>query len=74
MLAVKIPEEIEERFGTLVRQKGGTPSDYLVDLLIRHLEDIEDIEDAQTRLADLKAGRSGTVTLEEVMDRYDMAR
>lgn len=74
MLAVKIPEEIEDRFDALVRQKGGTPSDYLVGLLIRHLEDIEDIEDAQKRLADLKTGRSASVSLEEVMDRYGMAR
>ena len=37
-----------------------------------HLDDLEDLYLAEQRLVDLRAGKSGTVPLEEVMKRYGM--
>lgn len=39
---------------------------------MKHLDDLEDIYLAEKRLEDIRAGRSATVPLEDVMKRYGM--
>ncbi len=41
-------------------------------LVVEYLDDLEDIYLAQKRLEDIRAGRSKTIPLEEVMRRYGM--
>ena len=44
----------------------------MVEAILRHLDDLEDLYLAEKSLIELRAGRSQTVPLEEVMKRYGM--
>ncbi len=66
MLAIRLPAGIETRLAQLAKKTGRTKSHYAREAILRHLDDMEDIYLAESRYEDLKAGRSSTVTLEEV--------
>ena len=72
MLAIRLPEEIEKRLDALAKETGRTKSFYVREAILEHLDDLEDIYIAEKRLSDIRAGRSTTVSLEEVMKRYGM--
>jgi RHH-type rel operon transcriptional repressor/antitoxin RelB len=72
MLAIRLPEEIEKRLDALAKETGRTKSFYVREAILEHLDNLEDIYLAEQRLADIRAGRSTTVSLEEVMKRYGM--
>lgn len=70
MLALRLPEEIENRLNDLAKKTGRTKSFYAREAILEHLDDLEDLYLAEKRLEDLQAGRSQTYTLEEVMERH----
>jgi RHH-type rel operon transcriptional repressor/antitoxin RelB len=70
MLAIRLPAEIEERLETLAKSTGRTKTFYAREAILEHLDDLEDLYLAEDRLIKLRAGRSQTVPLEEVMKRY----
>ena len=72
MLAIRLPAEIEERLETLAKSTGRTKTFYAREAILEHLDDLEDLYLAEDRLIKLRAGRSQTVPLEEVMKRYGM--
>ena len=72
MLAIRLPAEIEERLETLAKSTGRTKTFYAREAILEHLDDLEDLYLAEERLIELRAGRTQTVSLEEVMKRYGM--
>lgn len=72
MLTVRLPDDIEERLNTLAKTTNRPKSFYVREALERSLEDIEDIYLAEKRLEDIRAGKSKTVPLEEILKRYGM--
>jgi RHH-type transcriptional regulator, rel operon repressor / antitoxin RelB len=70
MLAIRLPEKIEKRLDRLAKRTGRTKTYYAREAILKHLEDLEDIYIAEKRLADIRAGRTRTIPLEEVMRRY----
>jgi RHH-type rel operon transcriptional repressor/antitoxin RelB len=66
MLAIRLSADIEKRLDTLAAATGRTKSFYARKAIVEFLEDMEDVYLAESRLADLKAGRSRRYTLEEV--------
>ncbi len=66
MLAIRLPEEIEERLNVLAKATGRTKTFYAREAILEHLEDLEDLYLAEQRLIEIQAGRSKTHTLEEV--------
>jgi RHH-type rel operon transcriptional repressor/antitoxin RelB len=66
MLAIRLPEEIEKRLDQLAKRSGRTKSWYAREAILRHIEDLEDLQIAEERLRALKEGRSRTYTLEEI--------
>ena len=72
MLAIRLPADIESRLDALAKATGRTKTFYAREAIQEHLDDLEDIFLAQSRLEDIRAGRSATIPLEEVMKRYDM--
>jgi RHH-type rel operon transcriptional repressor/antitoxin RelB len=72
LLAIRLPEEIEKRLDALAKETGRTKSYYARQAILEQLDDLEDYYLAEKRYADLVAGRTTAVSLEEVMKRYGM--
>ena len=72
MLAIRLPEEIEERLDVLAKETGRTKTFYVREAILEHLDDMEDVYLAEKRLADIRAGDSKPIHLKDVMKRYEM--
>ena len=72
MLAIRLQPEIEGRLDALAKQTGRTKTYYAREAILKYLDEFEDIYLSEKRLEDLRAGRSKTVPLEDVMKKYDM--
>lgn len=66
MLAIRLPADLEQRLESLAAATGRTKSFYARKAIVEFMEDMEDVYLAESRLADLHAGRSRRFTLEEV--------
>jgi RHH-type transcriptional regulator, rel operon repressor / antitoxin RelB len=72
MLAIRLPANIEKRLNRLAKRTGRTKTYYAREAILQHLDDLEDIYLAEKRLADIRSGRTKTVSLEEVVRRYGL--
>ncbi|MBA1159412.1 DUF6290 family protein [Vibrio parahaemolyticus] len=72
MLALRLPDDIEQRLDRLAKATGRTKSFYAREAILEHLDDLEDLYLAEQRLTDIRAGRTQTVPLEDVMKRYGL--
>jgi RHH-type rel operon transcriptional repressor/antitoxin RelB len=72
VLAIRLPEKIEQRLDRLAKRTGRTKTYYAREAILQHLDDLEDIYLAEKRLESIRAGRSRTVPLEKVMRRYGL--
>jgi RHH-type transcriptional regulator, rel operon repressor / antitoxin RelB len=72
MIAIRLPMEIEDRLDALAKSSGRTKSYYVREAILRHLEDMEDLVEAEKRMADIISGKSKTIPLEEVMKKYGL--
>lgn len=59
MLAIRLPEEIEQRLTDLAQRTGRTKTFYAREAILKHLEDLEDAYLAETAFEDfVKSGES----------------
>ncbi|MFZ2852870.1 MAG: DUF6290 family protein [Rhodocyclaceae bacterium] len=70
MLAIRLPEDIENRLGALAKATGRTKTFYVREAIVEHLNNLEDLYLAEQRLIDQRAGKTQAVPLDEVMQRY----
>jgi RHH-type rel operon transcriptional repressor/antitoxin RelB len=73
MLALRLPPDIEDRLEALARRTGRSKDDHARDAILEHLENLEDLEVAQQRLAAVQSGEITTVSLEVLLSRYGVA-
>lgn len=71
--SVRLPEATEKRLNDLAARTGRTKAYYIREAIEEHIQDMEDIYLAEQRLAEVKAGRSRTFTLEEVEAELGLA-
>jgi RHH-type transcriptional regulator, rel operon repressor / antitoxin RelB len=67
MLAIRLPEAIEKRLEQLAKRTGRTKTYYAREAILSHLDELEDIYLAESRLEEIRSGRSKTIPLETVM-------
>ncbi len=72
MLAIRLPAEVETRLEALAQATGRTKTFYAREAILEHLDELEDLYLAEQRLIDIRAGKTQTVPIEEVMKRYGM--
>ena len=72
MLAIRLPEGIEERLDVLAKETGRTKTFYVREAILEHLDDMEDVYLAEKRLADIRAGNNKPIPLKDVMKRYGL--
>ena len=67
---IRIPDDVAERLENLAKLTGRPKSYYAIDAIRQYLDDAEDLHLAEHRWRDLQEGRSGTISLKEVLNRY----
>ena len=71
-VSLRLPEEVSERLQKLADRTGRSKTYYMIEAISEHLDDLEDLQVAEQRLRSVRAGRTGTVSLEDVMKRYGL--
>ncbi|MBF0148067.1 MAG: CopG family transcriptional regulator [Magnetococcales bacterium] len=71
-ISIQLPDDVLTRLRELTRATGQDGNEYLVEAIRESLDDLEDLHDAQQRMIEIRAGRSKTTPLEEVMKRYGL--
>ncbi|MDR0310175.1 MAG: DUF6290 family protein [Acidobacteriota bacterium] len=69
MLAIRLPDEVENRLAALARATGRTKTFYAREAILEYLGDLEDLYLAEKRMADISSGKTKTIPIEEVL--YD---
>jgi RHH-type rel operon transcriptional repressor/antitoxin RelB len=72
MLAIRLPESIEKRLEKLARRTGRTKTFYAREAILRYIEDLEDLYDAERVLERVRAGKEVTYSLDEVAKRLGL--
>ena len=72
MLAIRLPESIEKRLERLARRTGRTKTFYAREAILKHIEDLEDVYEAEKVWERVRAGKEKTHTLEEVARRLGL--
>lgn len=71
-VSIRLPNEIEARLTQLATLTGRSKTFYITQAILQHLDDLEDVFLAEQRLGDIRAGRTKTIPLKEVMQRHGM--
>jgi len=66
MLAIRLPASIEKRLEKLAKRTGRTKTFYAREAILKHIEDLEDVYEAERALERFRAGKERTHTLGEV--------
>lgn len=74
MLAIRLPQSIEERLEKLARRTGRTKTFYVREAILEHLDDLEDIYLAERALERIRSGEERTVPLKDVVKRHGIRR
>jgi RHH-type rel operon transcriptional repressor/antitoxin RelB len=72
MLAIRLSEDLEKRLDNLAKLTGRTKTFYARQAIEQHLDDLEDIYLAEQRLTEIRAGRTQTIAIEDILKRYGM--
>ncbi len=71
-VSLRLPVELVERVSLLAKTTGRSRTFYMQEAIKQHVEDLEDLYLAEQALIDIRAGKSQTIALEDVMKRYGM--
>jgi len=71
-VSLRLPDDVTQRLAHLVELTGRSKTFYMVEAIREHIDDLEDLYLAEQRLIDIRAGKTKTVPLEEVMKRYGL--
>jgi RHH-type transcriptional regulator, rel operon repressor / antitoxin RelB len=72
MLAIRLPEIIEKRLDRLAKRTGRTKTFYAREAILAHLDDLEDLYQAERNLDRIRSGKDRPIPLDEVMKRHGM--
>ncbi len=72
MLAVRLPENLEQRLEALAKATGRTKSYYAREAIEEHLDDLEDIYLADKAVEDIRAGRAEVIDSSEMWQRLGL--
>jgi len=73
MIAVRLPDEIQNRLQSLADITGRTKTYYVREAILEYLDDLEDWYLAEKISADIRSGKEETISIEDLMKEYEMA-
>ena len=71
-VSLRLPDDLRARLDRLAKRTGRSKTYYMIEAIREQIGDLEDLYLAEIELADIKAGRSKLVALEDVMKTYGM--
>ncbi len=71
MLAIRLPEDIENRLTALAKETGRTKTFYAREAIEKHLEDLEDTYLGLTIMERVRAGKEEILSSEDVWNDLD---
>jgi RHH-type transcriptional regulator, rel operon repressor / antitoxin RelB len=71
-ISIRLPEDIEVRLTNLAARTGRSKTFYVTEAIREHLDDLEDLNLAERALEAIRAGKSTTTPLADVMKRYGL--
>jgi RHH-type transcriptional regulator, rel operon repressor / antitoxin RelB len=74
MLAIRLPQSIENRLERLARRTGRTKTFYAREAILEHLEDLEDLYLAEGALERIRSGEERTIPLKQALKRHGLGR
>jgi len=72
MLAIRLPTDVKDRLQHLAQTTGRSKTFYVREAILEYLDDLEDLYLAEQRLSAIHTGKTKTVPLTAVMQRYGM--
>ena len=72
MLAIRLPDDLENRLNHLAKVTGRTKTFYARQAIEQHLDDLEDLYLAEQRLTELCAGKTQAIPIEKLLSEYDL--
>ena len=70
-VSLRLPDDLSARLGHLAEVTGRSKTFYMIEAIKEHIEDLEDLYLAEQRLIDIRAGKTQTISLADMMSRYD---
>ncbi len=70
MISVRLPQDLEDRLNRFARETGRTKTSFVREAITEHLAELEEIHLAEKVVERVRAGEEGTVSLDEMMNRY----
>jgi RHH-type transcriptional regulator, rel operon repressor / antitoxin RelB len=71
-ISLRLPTDISMRLQQLSERTGRSKTFYMIEAIQDRLDDLEDLYIAERELEEIRAGRSVTMPLAEVMARHGM--
>ena len=71
--SLRLPDDLNFRLGDLAAKTGRSKTFYMLEAIREHLDDLEDLYLAEQRLIEIRAGRSRTVSLDDVERNLGLA-
>lgn len=71
-ISLRLPGDIEERLDRLAALTGRSKTYYATEAICEHLDDLEDLYVAEQRMIDIRAGRTETLSLDQVAAAYGL--
>ncbi len=72
-VSLRLPDDLNFRLGDLAAKTGRSKTFYMLEAIREHLDDLEDLYLAEQRLIEIQAGRSRTVSLDDVERNLGLA-
>ena len=72
-VSLRLPDDLNLRLSDLADKTGRSKTFYMLEAIRDHLDDLEDLYLAEQRLIDVRAGRSRTVSLDDVERELGLA-
>lgn len=71
-VSLRLPEDISSRLQNLAQLTGRSKTFYMIEAIREKLDDMEDLYIAEQRMIEIRAGRSKTYTLDEVIREHGL--
>lgn len=72
-VSLRLDDSILERLSKLSAKTGRSKTFYMTEAISQHIEDLEDIYDAEQELIKIRSGKSRTYTLSQVEEQLGLA-